>query len=128
MIDFQNSLFVQLRSVSNAEFSDMATPLLIPGEQILHTFKSRHEGVIFTNKRILAVNIHGLGGKKTAFTSLPYSKIQAYTVESAGPLSPEVELDLWFDTMGRVHFAFDANTDAAALCRTIASYSLATTE
>jgi hypothetical protein len=30
--------------------------------------------------------------------------------------------------MGRVHFAFDANTDAAALCRTIASYTLATTE
>ena len=50
--------------------------------------------------------------------------MQAYTVEIAGPLSPEVELDLWFDTMGRVHFAFDANTDAAALCRTIASYAL----
>lgn len=61
---------------------------------------------------------------KSRFISLPYSKIQAYTVESAGPLSPEVELDLWFDTMGRVHFAFDANTDAAALCRTIASYAL----
>ena len=67
MLDFQNSLFAQLRSVSNAEFSDMATPLLIPGEQILHTFKSRHEGVIFTNMRILAVNIHGLGGKKNGF-------------------------------------------------------------
>ena len=124
MIDFQNSLFVQLRAVSDAETSHMVTPLLIPGEQILHAFKNRREGVVFTNMRILAVNIHGIGGKQTAFTSLPYRNIQAYCVESAGPLSPEVELDLWFSAMGRIHFAFDANTDMAALCRTISAYAL----
>ncbi len=124
MIDFQNSLFVKLRPVCDDAFCQVATQVLIPGEQILHTFNSSREGVIFTDKRILAINVHGLRGEKTTFTSLPYSKIQAYSVETPGALAPEVELDLWFAAMGRVHFEFVSNTDAAELCRTISANAL----
>ena len=40
--------------------------------------------VVFTSKRIIAVNVQGISGKKKDFTSLPLAKVQAFSVETAG--------------------------------------------
>ena len=42
--------------------------------------------VAFTNKRLIAVNVQGLTGKKRDYSSLPYNKIQAWSVDTPGPL------------------------------------------
>jgi hypothetical protein len=42
----------------------------------------------------IAINVQGLSGNKKDFTSLPYSKIQAFSVESAGTFDREAELEL----------------------------------
>jgi len=38
--------------------------------------------VVFTDKHLPAVNVQGMTGKKRDFSSLPYSKIQAFAVET----------------------------------------------
>lgn len=124
MMDFQNAVFARLRSASEADFSEKLTPMLVPGEQIVQVFKGGREGVIFTNKRILAVDVHGLAGKKTGLTSLPYSRIQAYTVETAGVLDPDGLLDLWVSVVGRVRFEFASGEDISRICRIISEYTL----
>ena len=119
MIDFQNASFIKLKPVSDSDFASMITPMFIPGEEIIQSFRGIRDGVVFTNKRIIAVNVQGITGKKKDFTTLPYSKIQAYSVETAGVFDLDSELDLWFSGMGRVRFEFIAQANVSAICRMI---------
>ena len=124
MIDFQNASFMKLKSVPNADFENMVAPMFIEGETILGTFRGMRDGVVFTNKRLIAINVQGIVGKKKDFTSLPYSKIQAFSVETAGVLDLDSELDLWFSGLGKVRFEFVGNADIAGLCKIISGFVL----
>lgn len=119
MIDFKNATFVKLRPVNDSEFTGMISPMFTADEKIIQSFKGIRDGVVFTNKRIITINIQGITGKKRDFTTLPYSKIQAYSVETAGVFDMDSELDLWFSGMGRVRFEFAANANVSAICRMI---------
>ena len=124
MIDFQNASFMKLKPVSDNDFAGMITPMFIPGEEIIQSFRGIRDGVVFTNKRIFAINVQGITGKKKDFTSLPYSKIQAYSVETAGVLDLDSELELWFSGMGKVKFEFVARANVADICRMISEQIL----
>jgi len=119
MIDFQNASFVKLRPVDDRTFADLITPMFVPGESILGTFQGIRDGVVFTNKRIFAINVQGITGKKKDFTSLPYSKIQAFSVETAGVIDLDSELELWFSGLGKVKFEFVSRADVSGICRMI---------
>ena len=119
MIDFKNASFFKLKPVSDNDFAGMITPMFAPGEEIIQSFRGIRDGVVFTNKRIITINVQGLTGKKKDFTSLPYSKIQAYSVESAGVFDLDSDLDLWFSGMGRVRFEFVARANVSEICRII---------
>lgn len=80
--------------------------------------------VIFTNMRIIAVNIQGITGKKKDFSSLPYSKIQAYSVETAGTFDLDCELEIWFSGLGKVRFEFAGSVDIRAIGQFIGYYTL----
>ena len=124
MIDFKNGSFVKLREVSVEEGTAMVTDLLIDNEQIFSAFKGIRDYVLFTNKRIIAINVQGLTGKKKDFSSLPYSKIQAFSLESAGVFDLDAELELWFSGLGKVRFEFDSKFDVKAFSRFIGGYVL----
>ena len=119
MIDFNNASFVKLRPVNDNAFEKMVAPILVTGEEIVSSFQSIRDGVVFTNLRIITINIQGITGKKRDFTSLPYSKIQAFSVETAGAFDLDSELELWFSGMGRVKLEFIGATDVAYLCKMI---------
>ena len=119
MIDFNNASFMKLKPVNNNTFASTITPMFVDGEEIVSTYQSIRDGVVFTNKRIFAINIQGITGKKKDFTSLPYSKIQAYSVETAGVLDLDSELELWFSGLGKVKLEFAANANVAQICKMI---------
>jgi hypothetical protein len=124
MIDFQNATFFKLKPVNNNTFSDVISPMFVQGENILGTFQSIRDGVVFTNKRIFAINVQGITGKKKDFTSLPYSKIQAFSVETAGIIDLDSELELWFSGLGKVKFEFVSRADVSSICRMISELVL----
>jgi hypothetical protein len=124
MIDFNNASFVKLRPVNDNAFEKMVAPILVGGEEIVRCFQSIRDGVVFTNKRIITINIQGITGKKKDFTSLPYKKIQAFSVETAGDFDLDSELELWFSGMGRVKLEFIGATDVAHLCKMISQQVL----
>ena len=119
MIDFNNASLVKLRPVNDNAFEKMVAPILLDGEEIVCSFQSIRDGVVFTNLRIITINIQGITGKKRDFTSLPYNKIQAFSVETAGAFDLDSELELWFSGMGRVKLEFIGATDVAYLCKMI---------
>ena len=59
MLDFQNATFMKLKPVDNKAFADQVSPMLVNGEQIIDTFQSIRDGVVFTTKRIIAINVQG---------------------------------------------------------------------
>ena len=119
MIDFNNASFVKLRPVNENAFEKMIAPILIDGEEIIGSYQSIRDGVVFTNKRLIAINIQGITGKKKDFTSLPYSKVQAFSVETAGIFDLDSELELWFSGVGRVKFEFIGAADVSYICKMI---------
>ncbi len=124
MLDFKNPTFVKLAEVSNAEGQDMVGELLIEGESIQSSFKGMRDMVIFTNKRLIVVNVQGFSGKKRDYSSVPYSKIQAFSVESAGTFDRDAELELYFSGLGKVRLEFNAKFDVKAFNRFLGSYIL----
>ena len=70
MIDFKNASFFKLKPVDSNTYSNVLTPMFVNGEEIIATFKSIRDGVVFTNKRIIAINVQGLTGTKKDFSSL----------------------------------------------------------
>jgi hypothetical protein len=122
MIDFQNGSVFKLKQ--NAEYAAMVTDLLLPGENNISAFKALRDGVVFTDKRIIAVNVQGITGKKKDYTSLPYSKIVVFSVETAGSFDLDSELELYFSGVGRVKFEFSGQTNVIEISRLIAGFAL----
>ena len=119
MIDFSNAYFMKLKPVDDKTFSGLLSPILVQDEFIICSFQSVRDGVVFTDKRVIAINVQGVTGKKKDFTSLPYSKIQAYSVETAGVLDTDCELDLWFSGLGKVRFEFIHTMNISDICKLI---------
>ena len=124
MIDFKNASFVKLRPVNDNALEKMVAPILVDDEEIIGSYQSIRDGVVFTNKRIISINVQGITGKKKDFTSLPYNKIQAFSVETAGVFDLDSELELWFSGVGRVKFEFIGATDVSYICKTISKQVL----
>src|SRR3954454_1116368 len=124
MIDFSNGALFKLNPCAKGDVAPMVTPILIPEEEVVACYKAVRDFVIFTNKRLIAVNVQGMTGKKRDFTSLPYNKIQAFSVETAGTLDLDAELDLWFSGLGKVRLEFRGKVDIRDLGNMIASYVL----
>ncbi|MEE1281963.1 MAG: PH domain-containing protein [Acutalibacteraceae bacterium] len=124
MIDFQNGTFLKLRPVNPNAFAGLITPLFIQGESIVSAFQTIRDGVVFTNRRIIAINFQGVTGKKKDITSLPYNKIQTFSVETSGVIDLDSELELYFSGLGKVKFEFTSRADVTGICRLISSYVL----
>ena len=124
MIDFSKNSVFKLSPCDPRDIAPAIAPIVIPGEEIISCFKAVRDFVVFTNKRLIAVNVQGMSGKKRDFTSLPYSKIQAFSVETAGTFDLDAELDLWFSGLGNVRLEFKGNSDIRRIGQMIASYVL----
>lgn len=121
MIDFQNGSVLKLKK--NRGFSNEKTvsPLFVDGEMFISEYQALRDFIVFTNKRIIAVNVQGLTGKKKDFSTLPYSKIQAFSIETSGVFDLDSELELWFSGLGKIRFEFTGESDILDIEKIIAS-------
>ncbi len=69
--------------------------LLTGGETIEVGFRVVRDTFVFTNKRLIIVNIQGMTGKKREYLSVPYGKITKFSIETAGHFDLDAELKLW---------------------------------
>ena len=119
MIDFTNGAILKLSRSNSLQHETTLAPLLVDGETVLSAYSTVRDFVVFTNKRIIAVNVQGLTGKKKDFSTLPYSKIQAFSVETAGTFDLDAELEIWFSGLGKVKFEFRGDCDITEIGKMI---------
>ncbi|MBE5813490.1 MAG: PH domain-containing protein [Clostridiales bacterium] len=123
-IDFTNKRFLKLKRENVEDGNKVVGELLIENEQVLASFSSIRDKVVFTNGRIISVNVQGLTGMKRDFTSIPYSKIQMYSVETAGTVDFDSELTIWISGMGEFKFEFTSGSDIVGLSKMMSRYIL----
>ncbi|EED35949.1 conserved hypothetical protein [Luminiphilus syltensis NOR5-1B] len=122
MIDFDNGEVFKLKP--DDDYAEKVQGLLLDDEEVLGAYKSMRDGIVFTNKRLIAVNVQGITGRKKAFTSLPYRTIVAFAVETAGTLDLDCELELSYSSLGNVKFEFKGAVPIDAIAKSIAIHSL----
>lgn len=124
MIDFTNSAYVKMKQIDPGSVMGDIQQILINGEQVIGAYKAMRDYCVFTNKRVIAVNVQGMTGKKKDFTSLPYSKVSAYSVETAGVLDLDSELEMYFSGLGKVKFVFTGQSNVVQICQIISNFIL----
>ncbi len=121
MIDFTNKNLIKLKMTDNSEGETAVKDLLIDNETVQFSFVSMRDKLVFTDKRMIAVNVQGITGKKIDYTSIPYSNIQVYSVETSGNFDLDSEIDITISGLGTVRFELNAQTDIKQLGKFMSS-------
>lgn len=89
-------------------------------------FQTVRDQLVFTNKRIIAIDVQGITGKRKSFSSMPYSKVQYFSIQTPGfaELFSDTELILMFSNGFTATFELRGSVDIGLLGRVISKYVL----
>lgn len=126
MINFNNNSAWDLKPINISEVRGEVNGLLVAGEEIAAAFKTVRDQLVFTNKRIISIDVQGITGKRKSFSSMPYSKVQFFSIQTPGlvELVPDSELVLTFSNGFIAKFEFKGNVDIGEIGRMISDYVL----
>ena len=65
------------------------------GETVQKAYKLIRDTLIFTDKRLIMIDVQGATGKKIEYHSIPYKSITHFSVESSGHFDLDSELKIW---------------------------------
>lgn len=122
----QNSVW-NLKPIEPDAVRNEVMALLINGEEVVMAFQTVRDQLVFTNKRIIAIDVQGITGKRKSFSTMPYSKIQYFSIQTPGfaELFPDSELFIMFSNTFTAKFEFKGNVDIGKIGRMISEYVLA---
>ena len=126
MINFNKNSAWDLIPIDLSQIHNDVDGLLVKGERPMMAFRTVRDQLVFTNKRIISIDVQGITGKRRSFTSLPYSKIQFFSIQTAGfmELVPDSELFLRFANGFEAVFEFKGRVDIGEIGRMISEYVL----
>ena len=113
---------LNLKEMSIKDIRSEINLLLKSDETIIQAFQTIRDQVVFTDKRVIVINVQGITGKKISYFSYPYSKVQYFGIETAGLLDIDSELVLVFANGAHIQFDFKANVNIKAICSRISDY------
>lgn len=127
MINFNKNSLWNLTPINLNSVHNEVIGLLVNGEQPVMAFKTVRDQLVFTNKRIISIDVQGFTGKRRSFTSMPYAKVQFFSIQTPGflELVPDSELFLRFANGFEATFEFRGNVDIGQIGRMISEYVLA---
>ena len=100
-------------------------PILIDGEVVESAFCVIRDKWVFTNKRLILLDIQGLTGSKREYMTIPYRSVDRYSIETSGTIDDDCEMKIWIKGMTEpLVKEFKRNTDIAGLQRALSSYVL----
>jgi len=100
--------------------------LLAEGETIEVGFAVFRDTFIFTDKRLMIVDVQGMTGKKIEYLSIPYSKITKFSIETSGRFDLDAELKIWVGSdPSPIQKKFNKKVNIYDLQRVLAQFTLA---
>jgi hypothetical protein len=93
-----SSLMGNASTVNPAELKEKYSLLINSNEEIELGFKLIRDTFIFTNKRLIIVDVQGITGSKTEYLSIAYKSISKFSIETAGTFDLDAELKIWISS------------------------------
>ena len=90
-----NMLLGNASEIDVASLEKEFSGILCETEQIESAYAVIRDKWIFTNKRLIILNVQGVTGSKREYRSIPYGSIVQFSVETAGTLDDDSELKIW---------------------------------
>ncbi len=115
-----DSSIFNLKQINSSQIRKDVIDLLLPNEDIVGAFKTIRDQVVFTDRRIIVVNVQGIG-KKVSYTSFPYSKVLYFGIQTAGVIDIDSEMTLSFADGTTLHFDFTLQTNVHEICRALSA-------
>lgn len=117
-----NNILGNASEVSSEELTQKYSRLLIETETVELGFKLFRDVFMFTNKRLILIDVQGLTGSKMEYKSLPYKNISRFSLETAGTFDLDAELKIWISSedMPSVSKKFNKSIDVYAVQRLLA--------
>ena len=125
-VNFNQNSAWNLKPISVDAVREEVNGLLIDGEKVEMAFQTVRDQLIFTNKRIVSVDVQGITGKRKSFNTMPYSKIQYFSIQTPGfaEIISDSELFIMFSNTFTAKFEFKGNVDIGKIGRMISAYVL----
>ena len=79
-------------------------------EDVILEFNSPRDVFVVTNKKVILVDIQGWTGKKKEVLIIPFSKITAFSTETAGTFDLDLEVKIWASGIGFIELQFVQGT------------------
>lgn len=125
-VSFNSNSVFNLKPISVDGVRREVHGLLIQNEEVLYAFKTIRDQLVFTNMRIISIDVQGITGSKKSYSTMPYSKIQYFSIQTPGFVEffPDTELFLMFSNGFTAKFEFKGQVDIGAIGRLISQYCL----
>ena len=125
-VNFNSNSVWNLKPISTDSVRSELQGLLIADEQVVMAFQTVRDQLVFTNMRIIAIDVQGITGKRKSFSTMPYSKVQYFSIQTPGfvELIPDSELFLMFSNGFTAKFEFKGNVDIGKIGRMISEFVL----
>lgn len=125
-VNFNQDSVFNLKPISNDEVRGEVDGVLIADEKVEFAFKTIRDQLVFTNKRIISIDVQGITGKRKSFATMPYSKIQYFSIQTPGfmELFPDSELFVMFTNGFTAKFEFKGAVDIGKIGRMLSEYVL----
>ncbi|WP_291966533.1 PH domain-containing protein [Maribacter sp.] len=120
---FLNKILGNASEVSVEQLLKKYGRLLIDGEEIELGFSLLRDVFMFTNKRLILIDIQGVTGSKIEYKSLPYKNISRFSLETSGTFDLDAELKIWIssENVPSVSKKFNKSIDVYEVQRYLAS-------
>ncbi|QDO93986.1 PH domain-containing protein [Formosa sediminum] len=93
-----NKILGNASEVSPEQLNAKYGRLLVEGEHVELGFKLLRDTFMFTNKRLILIDVQGLTGSKQEYKSMPYKSISRFSLETAGTFDLDAELKIWISS------------------------------
>ncbi|MCL4113217.1 UNVERIFIED_CONTAM: hypothetical protein GTU68_002867 [Idotea baltica] len=93
-----NKVLGNASETSTEDLTQQYGKLLIANEVIELGFTLMRDIFMFTNKRLILIDIQGITGKKIEYKSMPYKSISRFSLETAGSFDLDAELKIWISS------------------------------
>lgn len=123
MVEFDSGTLIKLHRVDADSINSTVQKFLVPQETIVGAYKTVRDTVIFTDRRIIAVDVKG-AGKKQDVTTIPYRTINKFSVQTSGILDADCEVEIHLICGETLRFEFMGSKPAIEVGQALGAYAL----
>ena len=122
MICFENNHEYILHPAEYSQFEIYAAPALEEDEEILAVYQTVRDGIIFTSRRVLAVDIQGMLGVEADVCSLFFRSVQSFALDRE---EERCRLELFLAGQKQLSFVFEQpDAELSPLVTAISRFTL----